>query len=600
MTPRGVDRCARLHARAREARLGIPRGSCRTTSGSRATPATTSRASPGIGDKTAADLLQRFGSLDGIYENLDEVAGAEAAAVADRAGGRGARVARSSARSRRNLPELAELDLAAVVSTAARPLDAQGAVPPLGVPRPAARAWTSWRSACRRSRATRAGTAVAWRQVTPDELRRAALAGAPESRASRPTGSAPPWRWTDEVLVVDGRRRDALARRARRRRRSSPTTSRRCRTRCLRGRPGAGLRHLPGGLPDRPGPLGLHARRPAGRGRASSSRCRPRRRRRRWSAAASAPLRAARVAGAAPRGARPDAPAGRHRAAARRRAGGDGGRRRARRPGRAGRASPRAWRRGARSSRSGRTSSRAAAVRDRLAQAARRGAVRAARPARRPQGQDGLLDRPARAREDPRPAPDRGRGRALARADEAALHVPDRAAGWPSPTTGASTRRSRRPRPPPAGSRSTNPNLQNIPVRTPLGREIRARVRRGRRARGCCRPTTRRSSCASSPTCPARRCCARPSSAARTCTAHGRRGARQAGRRADARRARPRQGGQLRDHLRHLVVRPVRAARHRPRDEAQTLHRHLPRPLPARAASSSSARSRGRGARLRR
>ncbi len=52
--------------------------------------------------------------------------------------------------------------------------------------------------------------------------------------------------------------------------------------------------------------------------------------------------------------------------------------------------------------------------------------------------------------------------------------------------------------------------------------------------------------------------------------------------RAHAGRARPRQGGQLRDHLRHLVVRPLRAARASSRDEAQALHRHLPRPLPAR------------------
>ncbi len=44
-----------------------------------------------------------------------------------------------------------------------------------------------------------------------------------------------------------------------------------------------------------------------------------------------------------------------------------------------------------------------------LAQAARRAAVRAARAARRPQGQDRLLDGRARARQDPRPAPDRRR-----------------------------------------------------------------------------------------------------------------------------------------------------------------------------------------------
>ena len=43
-----------------------------------------------------------------------------------------------------------------------------------------------------------------------------------------------------------------------------------------------------------------------------------------------------------------------------------------------------------------------------------------------------------------------------------------------SATTAACTRRSSRRPPPPAGSRSINPNLQNIPIRTETGREIRA------------------------------------------------------------------------------------------------------------------------------
>ena len=85
-------------------------------------------------------------------------------------------------------------------------------------------------------------------------------------------------------------------------------------------------------------------------------------------------------------------------------------RRQAGRPGRGARgALPRAGRR---------------AVRDRVAQAARRGAVRAARPARRPQGQDRLLDRRPGARQDPRPASDRRRRRAVAGAVEAPEHLP--------------------------------------------------------------------------------------------------------------------------------------------------------------------------------
>ena len=58
---------------------------------------------------------------------------------------------------------------------------------------------------------------------------------------------------------------------------------------------------------------------------------------------------------------------------------------------------------------------------------------------------------------------------------------------------------------------STNPNLQNIPIRSEIGRPVRALLRRRARACGCSRPTTTRSSCGSSPTSPARTCCARSS-----------------------------------------------------------------------------------------
>ena len=53
---------------------------------------------------------------------------------------------------------------------------------------------------------------------------------------------------------------------------------------------------------------------------------------------------------------------------------------------------------------------------------------------------------------------------------------------------------------------STNPNLQNVPIRTPLGRRD-PRLLRGGAGHGCwSRPTTRRSSCACSPSSPASRC----------------------------------------------------------------------------------------------
>ena len=65
---------------------------------------------------------------------------------------------------------------------------------------------------------------------------------------------------------------------------------------------------------------------------------------------------------------------------------------------------------------------------------------------------------------------------------------------------------------------TSNPNLQAIPcAATSAGRS--ARRSSPRRECGCSRPTTARSSCASSRTSPASRCCARRSSTARTSTA---------------------------------------------------------------------------------
>jgi DNA polymerase I-like protein with 3'-5' exonuclease and polymerase domains len=90
-----------------------------------------------------------------------------------------------------------------------------------------------------------------------------------------------------------------------------------------------------------------------------------------------------------------------------------------------------------------------------------------------PQGQDRLLDRHARAALDPPRARDRRGDRGVARVLEAAEHVPRPAAVAARPdgrlhTTinqaVASTGRLS----------TTNPNLQAIPIRTDLGREIRS------------------------------------------------------------------------------------------------------------------------------
>ena len=65
-------------------------------------------------------------------------------------------------------------------------------------------------------------------------------------------------------------------------------------------------------------------------------------------------------------------------------------------------------------------------------------------------------------------------------------------------STPRSCRRSRRP----GRLSSTNPNMQNVPIRTPLGREIRGCFEAEDGQRADLAPTTRRSSCGSSPTPP--------------------------------------------------------------------------------------------------
>ena len=91
-----------------------------------------------------------------------------------------------------------------------------------------------------------------------------------------------------------------------------------------------------------------------------------------------------------------------------------------------------------------------------------------------PQGQDRLLDRHARPAHDPRRAPDRPRDRGVARVLEAAEHVP-RPAAEPDLGEDGRLHTTFNQAVAATGRLSTsNPNLQAIPIRTELGREIRS------------------------------------------------------------------------------------------------------------------------------
>ena len=223
--------------------------------------------------------------------------------------------------------------------------------------------------------------------------------------------------------------------------------------------------------------------------------------------------------------------------------------------------------------------------------------VREARADAGPQGQDGLLDRHARAPLDPRRARDRRGARGVAGADEADQHVPRAAAvaprrGRPAAHDLQPDGRLDRPalddEPEPAG----DPDPDGARPGDPLGLRRRprspARLRRLQPGRAA-HPRARLGRARPARVLRAQRGHPRP---------HGGRGARQGSGDAHEGRAQRRQDGQLRDHLRHLVVRALGE----PRDPARGgagLHRRLSGALPARAGLHPADDRAGRARRVR-
>ena len=155
---------------------------------------------PGIGDKTAAELLVRFGTMEGVYANLDAVSGEEAAREPARRRPRTpqleeARDDRPRARDRRRLRRPGR--------AAARPLDDEGALPQARVPgapqaggrarggvpgAPASRLWRGVELEVARGRVRRPGgrSPTSWRSRSAG-----GRAGGHRRRGGRPRSSRP-------------------------------------------------------------------------------------------------------------------------------------------------------------------------------------------------------------------------------------------------------------------------------------------------------------------------------------------------------------------------------------------------------------------------
>ncbi len=80
-TLRGISEVAEMTPAAVEDRYGVPPASYVELAALRGDNSDNLPGVPGVGDKTAAKLITRFGDIDGIYEHLDEVPGAKVPAM---------------------------------------------------------------------------------------------------------------------------------------------------------------------------------------------------------------------------------------------------------------------------------------------------------------------------------------------------------------------------------------------------------------------------------------------------------------------------------------------------------------------------------------
>ena len=194
---------------------------------------------PGIGDKTAAQLLQKYGSLDSVLEHIDEISG-EKRRQNLRENADLARISKSLATLHRGID--AGVDVTEIADRDARPLASERGVHAVRAPRPPEAAGGG---------ARRAGGSPAGRRASGASRSRCAR---PRRPGSRSWATRPRWWSCGTARPCAGRRTTAASR-------CSPARRRRSRRCWRRGATGASSRTTG----RRCGATPVTARRPVGR-----------------------------------------------------------------------------------------------------------------------------------------------------------------------------------------------------------------------------------------------------------------------------------------------------------------------------------------------
>ena len=189
MTPRGVADVNVYTPERVEARYGVRPDQVPDFIGLKGDTSDNIPGVPGIGDKTAGQLIAQYGSLEAVIEHAAELSPARAQEH-HRARRPGARLEGARDDAPRPRPRLRP---GRARARAARPLAAEGDLPPLRVPRPARAASTRSTRRCPAAPIEVTGVEVPWREGELDARRAAS--------ATPPPATGPPSPTRDGVVV---------------------------------------------------------------------------------------------------------------------------------------------------------------------------------------------------------------------------------------------------------------------------------------------------------------------------------------------------------------------------------------------------------------